>query len=340
MLFKGICAIIALSIKTINFIKIFLNVIVMDLNGKKILVTGGNSFLGKSLLPLLKKRCAEIISFGSKDYNLKEQDEVRKLFDESNPEIVIHMAADNGGIIYTKENPGNIFYNNLIINTLVQEESRIRGIEKFVGIGSVSSYPKLAKSPLKEETLWEGYPEDIHGPYGLAKRIMLTQSQAYREQYGFNALHLMPVNLYGPSYSLDSKSIRIIPILIRDILKAKKENKKVLELTGTKDASREFIYAEDCAEGIIKATELYNKPYPINLGTGKTIKIGELADKIKSIIKYEGKLSWKTTYSDTQPERFSDISKARKEFGFEAKTSLDDGLRKTIEWYLKNYKNL
>lgn len=312
----------------------------MNLKDKNILITGGNSFLGKSLVPLLKEKGARPIAFSSKEYNLTKEGEVKRLFKQYKPDGVIHLAVNCGGFKYKKENPGSMFYNNIMINTLIQEYSRQNNVEKFVGIGTTASYPKNAKPPLKEEDLWEGYPEEFNGSYGLTKRMMLQQSQDYREQYGFNAIHLIPVNLYGPNYSVNSKDIRIIPILIEKFIKAKSEGKEQIELTGTRDAFREFLYVGDCAEAIIKATEFYDKSNPVNIGSGKSIKIGDLAEKVKKATGFNGNIIWKETYSDNQPDKIFDISKAKKEFGFKAKTTLEEGLKKTVDWYLINHKNL
>ncbi|MDP3966120.1 MAG: NAD-dependent epimerase/dehydratase family protein [archaeon] len=310
----------------------------MDLNGKRILVTGANSFLGKSLVPSLKDRDLEVITFGSKEYNLKKEEEVKSLFENVRPEVVIHMAVDNGGIEYTKNNCGSIFYNNLIMNTLVQEYSKSCGVEKFIGIGTAASYPKDAKSPLKEDYLWNGLPDEIHSSIGVSKRIMLFQSKIYREQYGFNSINLLLPNLYGPDYSMDAKSMRIIPLLIKKIFEGKKEGKNEIMLSGTPDSFMEFLYVEDCSEAVIKATELYGKSDPVNIGSGKDAKIRNLAEKVKEVVGFHGEIIWKSpNYVDERPRRVMDVSKAEKEFGFKAMTSLDEGLRKTVEWYSKNF---
>jgi len=312
----------------------------MDLENKKVLVTGGDSFLGKSLLPLLKEKGAKISSLEEGNYDLRKEEEVERLFDIANPDIVIHLAVDCGGFKYKKENYGSMFYNNIMMNTLVQEYSRKKGIKKFVGIGTCASYPQSSKSPLKEEDMWKGLPEQINLSYGLVKKIMMIQSQTYREQYGFNAIHLIPANLYGPNYSLDSKNIRIIPILIKEFIEAKLENKKEIELFGTKNSSREFLYVGDCAKAIVLATELYNDPLPINIGSGRSIKMIDLAEKVKEIVGFNGNIIWKEDYySDNSLEKVLDISRAEKEFGFKSKTSLEEGLKKTVDWHLENYKN-
>jgi GDP-L-fucose synthase len=312
----------------------------MELKDKRILVTGASSFLGKSLVPLLKKENAELITFRSREYDLKKEHEVERLFNYSKPQIVIHLAADNGGIVYTRENPGSILYNNLLMNTLVQEYSRLNNVEKFVGIGSSTSYPKIINSPLKEDDLWIGYPEDVHASIGLSKKIMMLQSQTYQKQYQFNAIHLIPVNLYGPNYTMDSKTIRIIPLLIQKLVDGKRDNKDEIKLSGTKDAFREFLYVDDCSEAIIQATKLYDKPLPVNLGSGKDIKIYDLANKIKEIVGFKGEIIWEEKFSDEQPRKVFDVSRAKKEFGFTTKTSLEEGIKKTLDWYLKDYKDI
>lgn len=312
----------------------------MKLNDKSILITGGNSFLGKSLIPMLKEKGAKPIVFSSKEYNLTREEEVKKLFETFNPNVVIHLAVDCGGLKYKKENKGSMFYNNLMMDILVQEYSRRNNVEKFVGIGTCASYPEFVKSPIKEEDLWDGQPEEFNFSYGLAKKMMMVQSKAYREQYNFNAIHLIPVNLYGPNFSLNQKDIRVIPWLIKKFIESKFRNEKNIKLLGTPKAFREFLYVEDCAEAIIKATELYDKPEPINIGSGKSIKMSSLAKKVKEITGFKGDIHWKETYSDNQPDKVLDVLKAEKEFGFKAKTSLEEGLRKTVNWYLNNYKNL
>ena len=303
------------------------------LEDKRILVTGGKGFLGSALIPLLEKEGAKTFIFGSKDYDLREQSDVRKLFSDVNPEIVIHLAVDGGGIGYMKEHPGSVYYNNIIMNTLVQEQSKLKGVEKFVGIGSVCSYPKFTPVPFKEENLWEGYPEETNAPYGLAKKMMMVQSQGYREQFGFNAIHLMSINLYGPRDDFDLKNSHVVPALIRKMVEAKNRNDKEITLWGTGSASREFLYVEDCARGILMATKNYDKPEPINLGAGSEVTIKDLAEKTKDLVGFDGKIIWDTSKPDGQPRRCLDISKAEKEFGFKAQTNLNEGLKKTIEWY-------
>ncbi len=304
-----------------------------ELKDKNILVTGGRGFLGSVLVPMLEHKKAKVSTFSSKEYDLRNEEQVVKLLNDTNPNIVIHLAVDGGGIGYMKDHPGSVFYNNIMMNTILQEQCRIKGIEKFVGVGSVCEYPKFVPTPFKEEYLWDGYPEETNAPYGLAKKMMMVQSQAYREQYDFNAIHLLPVNLYGIGDSFDLEKNHVIPALIKRFDDAKMDNLKDIILWGTGNASREFLYIDDCADAIVKATEHYNKSGPINIGTGLEITIKNLANEIKSIVGFEGRIKWDTTKPDGQPHRCLDITKAEKEFGFKAKTNLKEGLKNTFEWY-------
>ena len=266
--------------------------------------------------------------------NLTGENNVEKLFkDNAQIDVVLHLAAVVGGIGFNKENPGNIYYENIMMNTLVQEYSRLAGVSKFVGVGSVCSYPKIVPTPFKEEKLWDGYPEETNAPYGLAKKSMLVQSQAYAQQYGFNAIHLVMVNLYGPEDDFNPKTSHVIPALIRKFSEAKQNNYNEVILWGTGSASREFLYVEDAAEGIIHAMEHYNKSFPVNLGSGHEVTIKGLATKIADLTGFEGEIKWDSSKPDGQPRRCLDVSKAEKEFGFKAGTSLDEGLKKTIDWY-------
>jgi len=312
----------------------------MNIKNKKILLTGGNSFLGKSLVPLLNKKGAKTITFSSKEYDLTKENQVKKLFEKYNPNIVIHLAVDCGGFKYKKENKASMFYNNLMMDTLVQEYSRLKNADKFIGVGSAASYSEFVNSPIKETEIFCGLPEEFNISYGLTKRMMVIQSKNCREQYGFNSINLIPVNLYGPNFSLKQKDVRIIPIFIKEFVEAKIKNKESITLNGTPEAYREFLYVGDCVEAIILATELYNKSNPVNLGSGKAIKIKDLAEKVKEATGFKGKIIWNENSNENQPEKVLDVSMAEKEFRFKEKTSLEEGLKKTVEWYRKNYGKL
>ena len=301
----------------------------------RILVTGGTGFLGKHVCDKLRSRgFQEIITFSRKDYNLTKESDVARLFQDKAPiDIVLHLAAVVGGIGFNKENPGKIYYENIIMNTLIQEYSRLAGVSKFVGVGSVCSYPKIVPTPFKEESLWNGYPEETNAPYGLAKKSMLVQSQAYAQQYGFNAIHLVMVNLYGPGDNSNPNTSHVIPALIRKFSEAKEKKYPEVVLWGTGTASREFLYVADAAEGITLAMERYNKPSPVNLGSGQEVTIKDLATRIAELAGFNGKIQWDATKPDGQPRRCLDVSKAEREFGFKAGTSLAEGLKKMISWY-------
>ena len=305
----------------------------INLKNKKILVTGGRGFLGKTLVPLLEQEGAEAITFSSKEYDLRMEQDVKRLFEKVKPEIVIHLAVDGGGIGYMKDHPGSIFYNNMMMNTLIHHYAYKFNVEKFVGIGTVCSYPKFTESPFREETLWEGYPEETNAPYGLSKKMMMVQSQGYQEQFGFNAIHLLLVNLYGPNDDFDLNNSHVIPALINKFINAKKDFKENITLWGTGDVSREFLYVEDAAKAIVLATKKYHKANPINIGSGYEIQIKDLANIIKGLVDYKGNLIWDHSKPDGQPKRFLDVSKARENMGFIAKIGLEEGLKKTIEWY-------
>jgi len=308
----------------------------MPLLNKKILVTGGHGFLGTHLVKKLKDRgYKNIFTPAKKEYDLREKERIAKLLNVTKPDIIIHLAARVGGIGANMKYPGKFFYENIIMGVELIEQARLQNIEKFVAIGTVCAYPKFTPVPFKEENLWNGYPEETNAPYGLAKKMLLVQSQAYRQQYNFNSIFLLPVNLYGPGDSFDLGNSHVIPALIRKFIEAKRDNKKEVVLWGTGNASREFLYVEDCAEAIMLATEKYNKSDPINIGSSSEIKIKDLAEKISDIIKFKGEIVWDRSKPDGQPRRSLDTTRAKKEFGFEAKTDFDDGLRKTIEWYNK-----
>ncbi len=312
---------------------------------KRVLVTGGAGFLGSHLVEKLESyHCREIFVPQSKDYNLVEMEAVRRVYQDSKPDIVIHLAARVAGIGGNRANPGWFFYDNLMIGAQMIEQGRQFGIEKFVALGTICCYPKFAPVPFKEEDLWNGYPEETNAPYGLAKKILLVQSQAYRKQYGFNSIFLMPVNLYGAGDNFDPKSSHVIPAIIKKCFDAQKSSTNSpftvhhspITVWGTGKATREFLYVEDAAEGILLATEKYNKSDPINLGAGFEISIEDLVKLIAKLTGFKGKIVWDTSKPDGQPRRCLDTSKAEKEFGFRTKTDFEEGLRKTIDWYRKN----
>lgn len=306
------------------------------LQNKKILVTGGAGFLGQHVVArLIKKGVARknIIVPRSNVYDLRKRSNCKKVV--QGVDIVIHLAANVGGIGYNQKNPGTLFYHNLLMGVHMMEEARKTGVDKFVAIGTICAYPKFTPVPFREEDLWEGYPEETNAAYGLAKKMLLVQSQAYRKQYGFNAIYLLPVNLYGRGDNFDPKSSHVIPALIRRFIDAKKNKEKDVVVWGSGKATREFLYVEDCAEGIILATQHYNKPIPINLGSSFEISIKRLAELIKKLTGFEGMIIWDRTKPDGQPRRKLNTQKAKKEFGFVAKTDFEEGLEKTIEWYKK-----
>ncbi len=299
---------------------------------KKVVVTGGKGFLGSYLIELLKeKKPKEIIIPKHSEYDFVNFEDCNKI--TKNADVVIHLAAKVGGIGFNQEKSGELFYDNLMMGVQLIECARRNNVFKFIAIGTICAYPKFTSVPFKEEDLWEGYPEKTNAPYGLAKKMMLVQSQAYRSQYGFNSIFLLPVNLYGPGDNFDPKSSHVIPALIKRMVEAKERGLEEVEIWGSGKASREFLYVEDCAEGILKATEKYNKSNPVNLGSGSEITIKDLAYKIKELTEFEGNLRWNLEKPDGQLRRCLDTSKAEKEFGFKAKTSFDEGLKKTIYWY-------
>ncbi|MEK6855280.1 MAG: GDP-L-fucose synthase [Nanoarchaeota archaeon] len=306
---------------------------------EKIIVTGGAGFLGKFVVEKLIKRGIQkenLLVPRSRDYDLRKEENIKTMLEDFSADTIIHLAANVGGIGYNMENPGVLFYDNLIMGTQLIEQARINKIKKFVAVGTICAYPNLTPVPFKEEDLWQGYPEETNAPYGLAKKMLLVQSQAYRKQYGFNSIYLLPVNLYGPSDNFDPSRSHVIPALIRKFDEAISNKQKDVTLWGTGKASREFLYVEDAAEGVVLATEKYDKGLPINLGSGKEISIRDLAYKISGIMNFKGNINWDATKPDGQPRRCLDTSKAKHEFDFEARTSFDEGLRKTIEWYLGN----
>ncbi len=302
---------------------------------KRVCVTGGAGFLGSFITQKLKERgCKDIFIPLIDDYDLVKIEDVRRMYKDGRPDIVIHLAAIVGGIGANMANPGRYFYDNLMMGAQLMEEGRLSKIEKFVAIGTICAYPKFTPVPFKEEDLWMGYPEETNAPYGLAKKMMLVQSQAYRQQYGFNSIFLLPVNLYGPRDNFNPQTSHVIPALIRKCVEAKMNNAEKIVVWGTGQASREFFYVEDAAEGILLAAEKYSKSDPVNLGAGFEIKISELVALIAELTGFKGKIEYDSSKPDGQPRRMLDVTKAEKEFGFKAKTNFKEGLRKTIDWYV------
>jgi len=311
----------------------------MDLSNKRICVTGGAGFLGTHLIKKLNARGAhEIFIPKIEDYDLVNPDDIRRMLDDSKPDVIIHLAAHVGGIGANMEKPAEFFYDNLMMGVQLMHESWKRGLEKFVAIGTICAYPKFTPIPFKEENLWDGYPEETNAPYGLAKKMLLVQAQAYRQQYGFNAIFLLPVNLYGPGDNFNPKSSHVIPALIRKCLEAKDQGAEQIVAWGDGSPTREFIFVEDAAEGIVLATEKYDGSEPVNIGSSFEISIKDLTEKIARMTGFEGKIVWDTTKPNGQPRRKLDTSRADLYFGFVAKTDFDQGLQKTIDWYIKNRK--
>ena len=306
---------------------------------KRVVVTGGAGFLGTHLVNKLNKQeCADVFIPKIEEYDLVKMEDIKRMYSDSTPDIVIHLAAIVGGIGANREHPGKFFYDNLMMGAQLMDIGRQIGIKKFVALGTICCYPKFTPVPFKEEDLWTGYPEETNAPYGLAKKMLLVQSQAYRHQYGFNSIFLMPVNLYGPSDNFNPNTSHVIPALIKKCFDAIKNNDKEIIVWGTGKATREFLYVEDAAEGIMLATENYNKPEPVNLGAGFEISIKNLVEIIVKLTGFKGKIVWDKTKPDGQPRRCLDVSKAEKEFGFKAKTNFEEGLRETIEWYKNSVK--
>ncbi len=316
---------------------------IIELRTKRIMVTGGSGFLGSYIVQKLKERgCNNIFIPTIENYDLVQMEAVKRAYQDAKPDIVIHLAAVVGGIGANKENPGKFFYDNLMMGAQLIEAGRQMGIEKFVALGTICCYPKFTPVPFREEDLWNGYPEETNAPYGLAKKMLLVQSQAYRQQYGFNSIFLMPVNLYGPGDNFNPQSYHVIPAIIKKCFDAQKRGLipkgTVPEIVvwGTGKPTREFLYVEDAAEGILLATEKYNKPDPVNLGAGFEISIKELVELIARLTGFQGKIVWDSSKPDGQPRRMLDTSKAFREFGFKAKTKFEEGLKRTIEWYKNN----
>jgi GDP-L-fucose synthase len=307
-----------------------------DLNGKRVLVSGGAGFLGTYVCGLIGRSRAEVITPRRRDYDLTEQQIVRRLLDETRPEIVVHLAAEVGGIGANRANPGRYFYANAAMGINLIEESRRAGIEKFVQVGTVCAYPKYTPVPFREDDLWNGYPEETNAPYGIAKKSLLVMLQAYRDQYDFNGIYLLPVNLYGPGDNFDLETSHVIPALIRKFVAARDTGASSVDVWGTGSASREFLYVEDAARAIVLATERYDAPEPVNVGAGREIRIRDLVEMIAEITGFEGNVRWDATKPDGQPRRMLDTSRAREHFGFEAEIGLEEGLRRTVAWWTKH----
>jgi GDP-L-fucose synthase len=305
---------------------------------KNVLVTGGAGFLGKRVVADLRSRgYQDIFVPRSAEHDLTEQSKVRDLIRSVQPDLVIHLAAVVGGIGANQENPGKYFYDNLMMGVMLIEECRLGGVEKVVSVGTICAYPKFAPIPFKEDDLWNGYPEETNAPYGLAKKMLLVQSQAYRQQYGFNGVYLLPVNLYGPDDNFHERSSHVIPALIKKCLDAKASDANEIVLWGDGSPTREFLYVDDAARGVVDAAEKYNESDPVNLGSGAEISIKDLSEKIAEITGFKGRITWDKTKPNGQPRRKLDTTRAREKFGFEAKVQLEEGLKQTVEWYLKNH---
>jgi GDP-L-fucose synthase len=306
----------------------------VDLAGKRVMVTGGSGFLGRHVVSALGGcGCERIAVPRRREYDLTREADVIRLFDDERPHVVIHLAAVVGGIGANREFPGRFFYENVMMGALVLEQARRAGVEKFVGVGTICAYPKLAPVPFQERDLWNGYPEETNAPYGIAKKMLLVQGQAYRQEYGLNAIHLLPVNLYGPHDNFDPASSHVIPALIRKFTEAVGTDAREVVIWGTGNATREFLFVEDCARAIVQATHSYDSPEPVNIGAGFEISIRELAELIAQLCGFEGRLVFDRTKPDGQPRRSLAVNRARDRFGFHATTDFHSGLKRTIDWY-------
>jgi GDP-L-fucose synthase len=301
---------------------------------RRVCVTGGAGFLGSYVIERLRKRGAkEIFVPHIEDYDLVESDDVKRVLKDANPDIVIHLAANVGGIGANRARPAEFFFDNLMMGVQMLHESWKAGVEKYLAVGTVCAYPKFTPVPFREEDLWNGYPEETNAPYGLAKKMLLVQSQAYRQQYGFSSIYLIPVNMYGPRDNFNLETSHVIPALIRKCYEAKEQGEGEVVVWGDGTPTREFIYADDAAEGILLASERYNRSDPVNLGSGNEISIKNLAEMIAKLTNFEGKLVWDTTKPNGQPRRMLETSKAEALFGFRAQTPFEEGLKSTIDWY-------
>lgn len=304
-------------------------------SNRKVVVTGGAGFLGSFLVERLRKTswCSEVFVPRSREYDLREKEAVVRMYTDFRPHIVIHLAGVVGGIGANRANPARFFYDNLLMGAQVVHQAYLHGVEKVVAIGTICAYPKFAPIPFREDLLWDGYPEETNAPYGLAKKMLLVQAQAYRQQYGFNAIYLLPVNLYGPRDNFDPGSSHVIPALIQKCLDAIEGNHQEVVVWGDGTPTREFLFVEDCAEAIVLATERYDRPEPVNIGAGREISIKDLVGLIARLTGFRGRITWDTSKPNGQPRRCLDTSRAAQEFGFRATTGFEEGLRRTIEWY-------
>lgn len=306
------------------------------LENKRVVVTGGAGFLGTQIVRRLEKeKCETIFVPRSREYDLRQLNAIRRMLDDARPDIIIHAAGIVGGIGANRAHPAEFFYDNLMIGVQLLHEAWKFGVQKFVAIGTVCAYPKFTPVPFREEDLWNGYPEETNAPYGLAKKMLLVQSQAYREQYGFNSIFLLPVNLYGPGDNFDPASAHVIPDVLRKCVQAKQRSDSEIVLFGDGSPTREFLYVEDAAEGIVLAAEHYDKSEPVNLGSSFEISIRDLVEMIARLVGFDGRIVWDTSQPNGQPRRKLDTRRAEKEFGFKARTSFEVGLQRTVDWYMQ-----
>jgi GDP-L-fucose synthase len=310
----------------------------INLRDKKIIVTGGAGFLGHHVVQKLRSINANPTIIRSKDYDLTKEQDIIRMYADHQPQIVVHLAAVVGGIGINKQKPGSFFYKNLVMGAMLIEHARLNNVEKFTAIGTICAYPKHTPVPFKESDLWIGYPEETNAPYGLAKKMMAVQSEAYRQEYGFNSIYLLPVNLYGPRDNFDETSSHVIPALIKKCITARNANAPSIICWGTGLATREFLYVTDAADAIVAATEKYDQSDPINIGANREITIKDLVEKIADLCRFKGDIIWDATLPDGQPRRCLDTRKARESFGFEAKVPFDEGLINTIAWYEETIK--